>query len=238
MAFPQFAASNAVTLITTDETDHDIALPASVPADNLIVVHWFWLGSDTGGTWDQSSHGTWTQRHDTLNSLTFIKKADGTEGGGTLNNTLSGAGEGVAIAYSIFDWEGQISLVGTVSTQGNSTAPDGGALVPPGFPTTFDYLMASALMTQDSEPDTGLPTGESEHIAYQGSGTESVDGVGMMISTKDHNGLLYNPDAYTLANAVIWVVTFLLVQPGSDGMQSSSGPSFVRHRHRKVRTVV
>jgi hypothetical protein len=99
--------SQTTSFEDTDVTTHDVALPATVAAgDNLVVF--FTIDGAPTITWDNSTHGTWTQiftdvRGSATKSEGWAKVADGTEDGGTLAVTSSSAEHSVHQSFAVQD---------------------------------------------------------------------------------------------------------------------------------------
>ena len=124
--------STATSREASDVTTHTITLPATVESGELLLVICSFNGVPTV-TWDNTSHGTWTQINNagnaTVRLVTQVKVADGTEDGGTLSVTTSVGEKSATVAFAIGTWEGTIAggVQSPATTNGNNQAPDSAA---------------------------------------------------------------------------------------------------------------
>jgi hypothetical protein len=128
--------SQTTSFEDTDVTTHDVVLPATVAAgDNLVVF--FTIDGAPTITWDNSTHGTWTQiftdvRGTATKSEGWAKVADGTEDGGTLAVTSSSAEHSVHQSFSVQDVDGGEFPEAAALDQGTNAAN------PPSLNPTWD----------------------------------------------------------------------------------------------------
>ncbi len=111
MAFPDTVAPT-VTAFGTPSTNHDVEMPPTVDADDLLIVI-IALNAATSVTppsgWTEKSDETDATGNVTLAS--YVKKADGTEDGTDVDFVSAEAKRGAAHAYRVTGWSGDINDV-------------------------------------------------------------------------------------------------------------------------------
>lgn len=131
MAFP-VVESLTPTLFGSNTTAHQVAMPATVNAGELLLTFFTNDGSATvtnpGGGW--ASLGTAVNGTNVRASV-YGKIADGTEGGTTVNFVTSATEHAAAQVYRISGWGGDARDVQVSTTaNGASTAPNAPSLDP------------------------------------------------------------------------------------------------------------
>ena len=134
MAFPTIDNIRQSQQTSNTETDQPIVLNATIAAGDLVII----VGTtddDDAVTWDDSSHGTWTEFQNgsgttQMQALIYAQKMAGTESGGTITPTTA-LGEKSAftcIRILAAEWEGSsVANAVTVAVDaptGDTTTPD------------------------------------------------------------------------------------------------------------------
>lgn len=206
MAFP------TVQSITKYEQDanqlsHDVTMPATVNAGDLLLMLWQNRGNGVTPTvpdgWtiilpDQSAGGG---RH-----AIYAKIANGTEGGGTATVAVSASRNAVALTYRISGWFGDLSgLIVSDVAEGSSTTPD-----PPSWTIGWgskDTLWIAACVTGGSVV-SGFPS------SYSGT-TYGVSNGQYVIGTawRQNATATEDPSAFTNSDNGNWDAYTIGVRP-------------------------
>ena len=152
MAFPQ-VQSVTPTVFDSATTAHDVSMPATVNAGDLLIV--LFRLSDDGVS--LSTPTNWTAKSSDITGALYVKSAAGTEGGGTVDFVSSVASGGVAQVYRISNWHGDITTTGFAFSEatGKSLTPDPPNLAP-GW-GTLDILWLAVTFDNTSRAITGSP---------------------------------------------------------------------------------
>lgn len=152
----------------SDTTSHSVVLPATINADDLLLV-WFCADGTPTITWDNATAGTWTlvatPAGTGCRAGLWLKVADGTEDGATLTITTSASEQSSYQVYRISGSTGDI-ITGFNATTGAWDAPsvttpwasadtlwlvmagyDDGTKTPAGVPTNYTNLTTNRTST-------------------------------------------------------------------------------------------
>ena len=135
MAFPQTSAP-AETSFSTASTTHNVSMPGTVNSGDLLVSFVGFISPTTSAV-NLSTPSGWTAFYYfqmDVGSATgnmpvgcYLKVADGTEGGGTVNFPTSASTRGCTQVYRVEDWYGSLTGVERSAISfGAGTAPNPG----------------------------------------------------------------------------------------------------------------
>ena len=187
-------ASTTISMLTTNGTALNIALPATVNSGDVLLV---FVSNDGNSalTWDNTTAGTWTASFNdaqTANRLVcYSKIADGTEGGKTLAVTISAVQQAVASVLRLTGAQGALAFTGTGSrgTTGSSNDP---AALTSGFLAGNNTLWITALALDNFITSGGSitqPTGygnlEANTSSASGQATLATSYRSAAVATED-----------------------------------------------------
>lgn len=196
-------------------TTHNVAMPSSVTAGDLLLV----LFTNNGNTTVTTPAG-WTQidvqrqNATTARGSVFAKVAVGTEGGTSVNFATPASVAAAAQTYRVLagDWHGTIATgVAAASVAAGTTAsPNPPALDPAAWgieDTLWIAYAAGRTYTGITTPPSGY--GNNTHT-QQGSGT-----TGASVSSVWRNGAVANedPGTFTMANSQSGVAFTIAIRP-------------------------
>ena len=214
-------ASVTETAFGSDTTTHNVSMPATVNAGNLLIVLFNNDGSATVTTpagWTQlASNATGTA----VRLSIYYKIAAGTEGGTTVNFNTSASEQAAAQVYRITDWHGTTPPEISTAATGTSTAADPSSLNPAGWDVANTLWLAVAGQDQGG----GTPT---YPVSYTGGITTRSDTAGnsrcqMMSARRVLAAASENPGAFTiLGNVEEWVAFTIAVRPEQRNLTTSS----------------
>lgn len=233
MAFASVVGAPTRNNSNTSGTAHSITLPATVNADEKLLVLVDISGNSALG-WDNTTAGDWgTALYDTpggtlVRSAAYQKTADGTEGGKVLSITtgaasraiwhiyrLSGAGTIEAVASGV-DSAGNVSNPNPPNLTSSGGAEDNLWIVHIGNNSTFVSSSADANYATNIA-DTTPTSGVSIHSAYRTNTAASED-----------------PSVWTLGAARRCVSNTIVVRPADAPVVEAASDwlSLVRRRRR------
>ncbi len=192
MAFPSIRSSSSGSDGNASPTNPaTVTLPATINSgDALLVYFWDDTTSDETITWDNSSHGTWTNIFSdnfasTEKGVLYAKVADGTEDSGTLSINMTSAQQNIWFCLAIQDWYGALAgIEAATPAQEGSPTPDPPSLTPSwGSDDTFWITCAmghnASTLTTDPTNYTGLADISHSYlngaIAYRANATATED---------------------------------------------------------------
>lgn len=206
-------SSVTTTAFPGDSTTHNVAMPASVTAGNLLITH---ICIRNGASFTTPTGWTplWSTTNSTSTHAAFAKIADGTEGGTTVDFSTSGSDSGAAQVYRITDWYGTLAgvEVGTPAT-GSNTAPNPPALTPSwGSTSAFTLWLVLSGASDDDSAYTGAPGSFTDLTStVSGAGANSGAEVGSARRVAALASL--DPGNFALAASQLWVVNTVAVRP-------------------------
>ena len=213
MAFPQLAPPTE-TPFATKTTAHLVDLPPTVNAGDLLLVI---IGFKAPGA--VTTPGGWTLLffHDAIFSANaffcYVRVADGTEGGGTVNVVTTNNASSAAHAFRITDWFG--ALAGVEGSGGFSTAV--GDLAPdPPFNTPSwgeeDTLWIAVFGAEDDDAVTiGYPTAYINTAETRSGGGNSL-GYEVASATRERNAASESPTAFSLNIIENWIADTIAIR--------------------------
>jgi len=218
MAFPSFRTV-AQTSQVTEVTAWTMNLPATVESGDLLIAFCAIDGAGSTITWDQSSHGTWTNQWTDsstagISATCWAKVADGTEDSGTLSLTVDAIEAGMMYAIAIQDWEGTLSgvSVGTFAG-GNSANPDPPTVTAAGG--SGDNLFIILQANDSTRTATAYSANYTDNQATAASG--GGVGAGFSVSSRNLAASSDNPGTMTISASDNWTVNTIVVEPAAAG---------------------
>lgn len=200
------------SVLATDQTAYNIALPATILAGELLVIA---IASDGNVTltWDNVTAGAWTQLFADVSTgnvsklWVYHKVADGTEDGKTLAVTWSAVQQAVAQCFRLSGVQGAIECSAT-GTRGSSTTPDA-----PSKTATWGAMnnLFFAFCGSDSTPTMlGGPSGWSGFNTTVSSGSGQAT---LSYAYKQSSAATEDPGAFTPSATLPWVCATVVVRP-------------------------
>lgn len=218
MAFPQ-VVSTAESARTSVGTDHDINLPPSIVAGNLLLV-FFAKGSSAATTvdalagWDELIDEAGVAR----GLCILYRVADGTEGA-TITLTLSGgSNKSASIAYQISGAEDpatQPPELSTVAT-GTSTAPDATTCTPTGGAKDYLWISFFSLAGEEADDDTWCNSAPASFggLLQKTAGVAGTNiGVELATATRELNAASLDAGAFNVDVSFAWRAYTMAVHP-------------------------
>jgi len=214
MAFPQVLGSVTETAFAGDTTAHLVAMPATVSAGELLMML-FVCHTTAAHTKPDGWEVQWNLATSTLSNTTcFVRVADGTEGGTTVDVVTADAQSAAAQVYRITDWEGTLSGVenGTAVSAVSNT-PDPPSLTPSwGLLDTLWIAMFGA--GDDDETVTSFPTDYTDGVdTVSGAGGDAGCEVGT--ARRERSIDTEDPDQFTLTASEQNVANTVAIRPQS-----------------------
>lgn len=198
--FPQ-VDSLTQTPFTTNTTSHLVAMPATVEADDLLLMIAAFDGAPT-----ITNPAGWTQLENEANvshaRLVTAKISDGTEGGTTVDVVTSVIEGGAAQVFRISPWWGTIATGVAISTRnavGGVASNDPPLLAPTSWSAEFTLWLATLTVATPSSPlnITTYPTSYTD-------GTETDPGTttqGALVATarRQTSSPSQDPDPFVMS---------------------------------------
>lgn len=148
MTYPTVTSQNTVTEGNTSYATHTVTLPATINANDLLLM----VGSIGSTSTTITAPSGWSTLFNDSKRFVFYKTAVGNEAGTTVTFTTSGNRSSISTTYSISNW----SDTPAISTWTNSTNPPA---LTSGF-GVVDTLWIAVLETTNNTPTAG-PSGYS-----------------------------------------------------------------------------
>ncbi len=173
-----------------------INLPATVNSGDLLLIC-----TENGNNRSSTFPGAWTELFDTGSSdvacVVAYKIADGSEGGTSINVTLSGSSAKVGACLRITNWHGTTPPEATVSAFIAGGQPD-----PPSetasWGTANNLWIVFAACDPNSLTVSSYPTNYTMNQSVQagGAGTSGM----MVLASRELNAATENPGAFTMSS--------------------------------------
>jgi hypothetical protein len=216
-------SSVTTTAFAVASTTHNVSMPATVTAGDLLFMH---ISARTAGVVGSSftTPTSWTALWSTTNTAAslaftvtfagFAKVADGTEGGTTVNFVTSAATTAATHVHRITNWFGDLTgvAVGTPAT-GASNLPDPPNLIPSwGTTTSFTLWLAVSGSGDDDITYTAAPaTFTNLNSTVSGAGVNAGAETGSARLVSPVSSL--NPGTFTLAASETWIANTVAIRP-------------------------
>ena len=204
LAFPQIAATNISTEASA-ATSHDISLPASISAGDLLIVFIATDGSNTF-SWPEG----WTELCESnilhVSMAVAYRAADGNEGA-TVVSTSTNSEKSSHAAYRITGYDG-VQEVSAVAT-GQSTAPNPASLTPSWG--SADTLWIAVAAYDATSFTMGYPYADNNlWQKTMGGGTGDC---GIAVCSDELTQVSADPGAFTLNASEQWSAYTIAVSP-------------------------
>lgn len=211
MAFP-ILQGTATSLTDPFSTNHTVSLPATVNAGDTLIVQFVDRGSTT-----VSFPAGWTKIFQLSNANLVTKaiawkKADGTEGGTTINVTTDSAQTAVHAAYVIDAAADPAITAPEASTgaTGADAADDSDSLTPIGG--VKDYLWFTFVGRERREQHVSGDEPVSYTFVLSATSVTAVE-ILLASARRDLNALSEDPGAWTNGRNEVWVACTVAIHP-------------------------
>jgi len=232
VGFPQTSAP-IETSFSSDVTAHACDLPSIVNFGELLIL--LFSAEETTTTvftkpsgWEDA---LWDTFRFSAHGACYIKKADGTEGGGTADVVTDVATVGSGQVYKVTNWWGEIAGVEVgvvVDDQSLGDSPDPPSLTPSwGALDTLWFAMFSC--SNDDETVNAYPTNYGNGVDTISGGGEN-NGASVGSARRELNDTVDDPGAFTLSENAAWVANTLAVRPN---MPADLNPALFKHMQRR-----
>jgi hypothetical protein len=224
-AVPALAApvvtSVTETAFSTDTTNHNVNMPATADANDLLIVLFTNDGSATVTTpsgWSllaSNANGT------AVRLSVYYKIALGTEGGTTVNFVTSASEQAAAQVYRITNWHGTTPPEISTAVTGTGVSPDPASLNPTGWDVADTLWLAVA------GQDRGDQGGTTAYPAYYTDGINTLssattDSCRTLSARRVLAVASENPGAFTIPVSEEWVAFTIAVRPAPRDLTTSS----------------
>ena len=213
-------ASVTETAFDTDTTNHNVNMPATVDAGDLLIVFFTNDGSATVTT-----PGGWTALASNENTAVrcsvYYKIASGDEDGTSVDFITSASEQAAAQVYRITDWHGTTPPEISTAATDTGTRPDPASLDPAG------WNVADTLWLAVAGQDRGEQDGPTAYPAYYTNGTSTLSSSGTA-SCRTHSARRVlavaseDPNAFTIPASEEWVAFTITVRPVPHDLTTSS----------------
>jgi hypothetical protein len=215
------AYSTTTTVIGSATVNQAANLPATVDANDALIVVYSWLGAATNNIATPPAGFTQVMaqvnRSDIANLAIYAKVAAGTEDGGTATAVVDSATVGTAIVVRIpaAEWFKNLSgiEIGTAAVQIN-ISPN----VPPvtaSWGAEDNLFIAVGALADDSASFTAAPTNYTDLVSVESAtGTNSSCSCGAAFRAL--TAASDDPDNFTLSESEAYVTNTLVVRPAAE----------------------
>ena len=227
MSFPQDQTPVA-TQFGSVATAHLVSMPASVTAGDLLIII-----IEVRGTQTLTTPGGWTvEWTDSGGAACYVRDADGTEGGTTVDVVSSVADVGAAQCLQITSksWFGTLATgveSGTLAT-GSSDSPDP-ASVTPSWGALDTLFIAATGYTDDDATVSAYPTDHDDNQTSTVSGGGTNNGAAVATASRELNNTVDDPGTFTLSETEGWKANTLAIRPAP----ATYAPALFAHAQRR-----
>jgi hypothetical protein len=216
-------ASVTETAFGTDTTTHNVNMPATVNAGDLLIVLFTNDGDATVITPDGWSLLASNTRGTAVRLSVYYKIAAGTEGGTTVNFVTSANEQAAAQVYRITDWHGTTPPEISTAATGTSTAPNPASLNPAGWDVADTLWLAVAGQDRgDQSGTTAYPASYTDGISTQSSVPATTGVCRTHSARRVLAAASENPGAFTIPASEEWVAFTIAVRPAPHDLTISS----------------
>jgi hypothetical protein len=214
-------ASVTETAFGSDTTDHNVNMPVTVDAGNLLIV----LFTNDGNAAVTTPAGWTALASNATNGAVMLsvyyKIAAGTEGSTTVNFVTSASEQAAAQVYRITDWHGTTPPEISADATGTSTAPNPASLNPAGWD------VASTLWIAVAGQDRGDQSGTTAYPASYADGTSTLSSFTtgscrIYSASRVLAAASENPGAFTIPVWEEWVAFTVAVRPEPRDLTTNS----------------
>ena len=219
MAAPA-VASVTETAFGTDETNHDVNMPATVNQGDLLIVVFANDGSASVITPSGWSLLASNANGNQVRISVYYEISAGTEGGTTVNFVTSAAEQAAAQVYRITSWHGTTPPEISTAATSTDTIPDPTSLDPTGWDVTNTLWMAVAGQDRgDQAGTTAYPVnytdGTSTLSSNSNQGCRILSARRMLIAAGE------DPSTFTVPAPEQWVAFTVAIRPASYALTTS-----------------
>jgi N-acetylneuraminic acid mutarotase len=205
--------------LTAEDNNHLITMPTVVDVGDLLVVLFTNDANDTVTTpagWTAPAANTQLGNTNQVRGSVFVKDADGTEDGTTVDFVTSGNEQAAAQVYRIpaAKWDGNIANVevSSLAIGGTTSTPNPPNLNPGGWGTEntlwISYIAGSTHTAVNAFPSNYVN-------GYHVSGTASTAGASVSSSQRVSAVAAEDPATYTMASAQASAAFTIAIRPAS-----------------------
>ncbi len=205
------------TSFAADSTTHNVQMPATVNAGDLLIAFIATDGTPglttpSGWTWFFG----WDSWQGTGNKFSmYAKKAVGTEGGTTVNFVTSVAEKAAAQVYRITGWRDSGTITNDIewaNAGATSTTPDPPSLNPVNWDVEGTLWIAS-YGAEDNDDLTSYPTGYSGGTFTKSDVPLSTTSTSMASAWRNLAAASEDPGTFTTAASKFWIASTVAVRP-------------------------
>ncbi len=213
-------ASVTETAFGTDTKDHDVDMPATVDAGDLLIV----LFTNDGSATVTTPSG-WTalpsDETTAVRCSVYYKIASGDEDGTTVNFVTSASEQAAAQVYRITNWHGTTPPEISTAATGTSYRPNPASLDPAGWDVADTLWIAVAGQDQGYESGTtAYPVYYTDGISTLSSAT--ITSCRTLSARRVLAAASENPNAFTIPESEEWVAFTIAVRPVPHDLTTSS----------------
>ena len=216
-------ASVTETAFGTDTRDHNVNMPATVDAGDLLIV----LFTNDGNSPVTPPAG-WNllasdPRGNAVRLSVYYRIAAGTEGGTQVNFRTSSNEQAAAQVYRITDWHGTTPPEISTAATGSSTTPNPSPLDPAGWDVANTLWIAVAGQDRgDQSGTTAYPTSYTDGISTQSSDPATMGVCRTHSARRVLVAASEDPGAFTIPASEEWVAFTIAIRPVLHNLTISS----------------
>ena len=228
MAFPVIASVTASSF-GTDATAHLVAMPATVDANDLLIV-----GFANDGSATVTTPGGWTLIQSDANSTaarlsSYYKIAVGNEDGTTVDFVTSATEKAAAQVYRITaaSWHGTTPPETAAAATGGGAGPDPPSTNPAGW-NVEDTLWIAMYGADDDDDASTYPTNYTNGTYTQSDNSNASASMGS--ARRELAAASDDPGIFTIAAGEEWITITLAIRPSGSvtltGVLFTKAPAF------------
>lgn len=200
----------------TDTTSHNVNMPATVNAGDLLILI---FASD--GLTEQTAPGGWStlDKKTTGNQVyggVYALKAAGTEGGGSADVVTASAEAGSGHVYRITGWGGTLLTdvdISTVAT-GADSSPNSGS-VTAGWGSDDNLFLSITCFGDDDEVANTAPAPNYTNLVSVACGAGANASAVSASARRNYANASDDPTAFVLTGTENWVAWTVVIKPDS-----------------------
>jgi hypothetical protein len=221
MAFATVSSSSAGNSGGAAITSHTVTLPATVNADELLLVL-FAIGHNATITWDDATVGAWSSLFNILDATSAVRytarwlKAAGTEDGASLSISTGGTAAGSAWhAFAISGWHGTTGPEVATTDHGSTSGPNPASLSPSWGAEDTLWLATIGWDAPSGSPTvSAFPTDYLNGTSQRATATR---GGGNAVARRELNAASEDAGAFTLSAAAAVISAMIAIRPAAGG---------------------
>lgn len=229
MAYP--VVEDFLTQLFTSATNtHDVTMPTTVNSGELLIIIFSCDGvtfTDPTG-WTKLVEASADTRF--VKSAVYVKVADGTEGGTSVNVQTTGSSRAAVNVYRISGFEDGLSGLEETHTTGSSTSPNPPSISPSWGASNDTLFIAWETNGPGADSITAFPSGYTNTSTVK-TGLSTFDHYGIASCRKEANTASEDAGAFTLSASDYWTAGTLAIKGTAGGgagtnMQLNIGDSW------------